>query len=295
MLGDFNGDGLPDILAGSVVLLNDPTHPGHFQSVATSPINNDSYQNAFVVDINGDGISDLVGLTRPLSSCPLCDSNPAYATILLSDPTQPGQWSLPGSNYSVGVNNYGGLLASAVADFNGDGQPDLVVASPNGMAVILGTQIATLKLFKTVVPGGGISSVGAAYTGDNYYVPSASSAVVIETSALLTTMQLASSASQIAVGSQVTLSASVQAAQGTPSGSVAFYDGTSALCTVSLNAFSQAICATTFAGIGPRSLYAAYSPTGPYASSSPSSVPILVTGPWEPTASLLRRIRSWCP
>jgi hypothetical protein len=91
-------------------------------------------------------------------------------------------------------------------------------------------------------------------------------------------MQLASSASQIAVGSQVTLTASVQAAQGTPSGSVAFYDGTSALCTVSLNAFSQAICATTFAGIGPRSLYAAYSPTGPYASSSPSSVPILVTG-----------------
>jgi hypothetical protein len=162
LLGDFNGDGLPDILAGSVLLLNDPTHPGHFQSVATSPINNDSYQNAFVVDINGDGVSDLVGLTRPLFSCPLCDSNPACATILLSDPTQPGQWSLPGSNYSVGVNNYGGLLASAVADFNRDGQPDLVVASPNGMAVILGTQIATLKLFKTVVPGGGISSVGAA-------------------------------------------------------------------------------------------------------------------------------------
>ena len=173
LLGDFNGDGLPDILAGSVLLLNDPTHPGHFQSVATSPINNDSYQNAFVVDINGDGISDLVGLTRPITPCPLCDSNPAYATILVSDPAHPGQWSLPATNCSVGVNNYGGLLASAVTDFNGDGKPDLGVASPNGMAVILGTQIVSLELFNSVVLGGGISSVGAAYTGDNYYAPSA--------------------------------------------------------------------------------------------------------------------------
>ncbi|MGA7410633.1 MAG: FG-GAP-like repeat-containing protein [Bryobacteraceae bacterium] len=278
LVGDFNGDGLPDILAGSVLLLNDPAHPGNFQTVATSPINNDSYQNAFVVDINGDGISDLVGLTRPIAPCPLCDTKPAYATILLSDPAHPGQWSLPATNYSVGVNNYGGLLASAVADFNGDGQPDLVVASPNGMAVILGTQIASLKLLNTVVPGGGISTVGAAYTGDNYYTPSASSAVVIQTSALLTTMQLTSSASQIAAGSQITLTASVQAAQGTPSGSVAFYEGTSVLCTATLNAFSQAICATAFAGIGEHSLYAAYSANGPYASSTSSSLPLLVTG-----------------
>jgi Bacterial Ig-like domain (group 3)/FG-GAP-like repeat/FG-GAP repeat len=278
LLGDFNGDGLPDILAGSVLLLNDPTHPGHFRSVATSPINSDSYQNAFVVDINGDGISDVVGLTPPLFSCPRCDTNPAYATILLSDPAHPGQWSLPGTNYSVGVNNYGGLLASAVADFNGDGQPDLVVASPNGMAVTLGSQIASLKLFNAVVPGGGISTVGAAYTGDNYYVPSVSGAVVIQTSALLTTTQLTSSSSQTAAGSQVTLTASVEAAQGTPSGSVAFYDGASVLCTVSLSAFGQAICATPFAGIGPHSLSAAYSPTGPYASSTSGSLALLVTG-----------------
>jgi hypothetical protein len=278
LLGDFNGDGLSDVLAGSVLLLNDPAHPGHFESVATSPINNDSYQDAFVVDINGDGVSDLVGLTRPLSPCPLCLSNPAYATVLLSNPAHTGQWSLPGSNYSVGVNNYGGHLANAVADFNGDGQPDLVVASPNGMAVILGTQIASFKLFNTIVPGGGISTVGAMYTGDNYYAPSASSAVVIQTSALLTTTQLTSSASQIAASSQVTLTASVQTAQGTPSGSVAFYDGTSTLCTVSLNAFNEAICTTAFAGIGPHSLYAAYSPTGPYASSTSSSLPVLVTG-----------------
>jgi hypothetical protein len=277
LLGDFNGDGLPDILAGSVLLLNDPTHPGHFESVPTSPINNDSYQNAFVVDINGDGTSDLVGLTRPLAPCPLCDTNPAFATILVSDPAHPGQWTLPATTYSVGVNNYGGPLPPAVADFNGDGQPDLVVASGNGMAVILGTQIASLKLFNTVVGGRGISSVGAAYTGDNYYVPSASGAVVIQTSALLTTTQLTSSASQAAAGSQITLTASVQAAQGTPAGSVAFYDGASVLCTVSLNAFSQATCATT-AGIGSHSLYAAYSATGTYASSTSSSLPLLVTG-----------------
>ncbi|HEX4229517.1 MAG TPA: FG-GAP-like repeat-containing protein [Bryobacteraceae bacterium] len=278
LLGDFNGDGLPDILAGSVLLLNDAAHPGNFQSVATSFFNNDSYENSFVVDVNGDGIPDLIGLTAPRLSCSNCDTLPALATILLSDPAHPGQFPNQGSNYSLGLNNFGGPLPSAVGDFNGDGQPDFAVASASGVAVMIGAQIATLTAPNTLVPGSGISSVGAAYSGDTHYQPSSSNAIAIDTSALLTTTKLTASATEITQGSQVVLTAAVQANQGTPSGPVAFYDGNSVVCTGTLDAFGQATCAANPAEIGAHIISATYSRTGPYASSTSSSTTIAVAG-----------------
>ncbi len=133
---------------------------------------------------------------------------------------------------------------------------------------MLGNQAATLTLPNTTVPGTGISSVGAAYSGDVHYLPSSTGATVIETSASATTTQLTASTNNIAAGSQLTLSALVQAGTLIPpalvtTGSVAFYDGATVLCTVTVNAFGQAICPAALSAPGAHTIYAAYTPAGP--------------------------------
>ncbi len=120
-LGDFNGDGLPDIYSQYVLLLNDPSHPGNFLNVPTSfPAAANYY---LVADMNGDGIADFIGLTPQSTQCDpqKCWTAPAFATVLLTDPAAPGQFVLPGATYNLGAFYFG---APAVGDLNGDGQLD---------------------------------------------------------------------------------------------------------------------------------------------------------------------------
>ena len=100
-----------------------------------------------------------------------------------------------------------------------------------------------------MVPGSGISSLQATYSGDAHYQASSSPITPIGTSALPTTNLLTASSTNVIVGTSVTFTASIQASLPTPSGSVAFYDGSSVLCTVALDAGGQAICDATL-GVG---------------------------------------------
>jgi hypothetical protein len=149
------------------------------------------------------------------------------------------------------------------------------VGSGGGLLEMLGTQTANLTLENVLVPGAGISSVGAAYSGDVHYLPSSAGAIVIGTSASVTTTQLTALSNNVAIGSQITLNALIQTGTLIPpalvaSGSVTFYDGTSVLSTVTVNAFGQATCSATLTSPGAHTIYAAYSPTGLYAPSASS-------------------------
>jgi hypothetical protein len=125
---DVNGDGLPDLIAvGSqsiMVLLNDPTQPGAF--LAQSPI---SFQaniyDVHVADLNQDGMPDIV----------FSSANPPgpAITILYGDTQHPGQFT---STQTLPVTQEQNLNIS-VADFNGDGFPDLAYLLNRQMYLML--------------------------------------------------------------------------------------------------------------------------------------------------------------
>ncbi len=167
LAGDLNGDGLPDLVvvnsnAGTVnVLLNNPSSPGQFSAPVSYPVGNYPILPA-LADVNGDGILDLVvpnyndgtisvligngdgtfqtQKTFPANGAPeivrVAGTNATGApylavaneysgvTIMTGDGS--GNFS-PTNFYPIGGNT--DLQDMAVADFNGDGLPDIAVAN----------------------------------------------------------------------------------------------------------------------------------------------------------------------
>jgi len=143
VVGDFNGDGKPDIA------VSNPTPPGYrqpetitvlygkgggrFKPPVSIPI--DIYVSYLAVgDFNKDGYQDLVVSAANYNSIPeiaiLLGSKYGLSSPTIDTATL-GQLEVPG-----------GL---AVADFNGDGNPDFVVSVNQGAAVFLGNGDGTFS------------------------------------------------------------------------------------------------------------------------------------------------------
>jgi hypothetical protein len=133
-VGDFNRDGNPDLIVGDadgslIVLLGDgkgnlvPTPNGiHLSSVASIAVG----------DFNHDGILDMV----------VSDPHSNTATILLGS----GDGSFRPA-WSFKLPMQGNVYHLAVADFNGDGIPDIVVTNENqdSFEVLLGNGNGTFS------------------------------------------------------------------------------------------------------------------------------------------------------
>ncbi len=133
-LGDFNGDGKPDLAVtnvggGTVSVLLNTTATGatvpSFATQVTFLAGADPIAVA-VGDFNGDGKSDLV----------VADYNTNGVAVLL-DTTATGATTPIFAGlitFAAGMNP----IAVAVGDFNGDGKPDLVTANfNNSIATVL--------------------------------------------------------------------------------------------------------------------------------------------------------------
>ncbi len=129
-VGDFNGDGHPDLVTANqdsnnvTVLLGNGS--GGFTEAPDSPFltgNHPIYVT--VADFNGDGHPDLAIMNQADST----------VTVLLGNGAG-GFTAATGSPFTVGSQPY----AAAVADFNGDGYPDLAVVNTasNNVTVLLG-------------------------------------------------------------------------------------------------------------------------------------------------------------
>ena len=139
-LGDFNGDGVPDIAAVNsntmtvTVLLG--IGDGTFKTAASPTLN--GYTTAIVAgDFNGDGILDLAVSWITSASNP---TEPCSLTILLGN----GDGTFTAAPTAPAVGNYAKVFAAA--DFNGDGKLDLLINDYyTGTVILLGNGDATFS------------------------------------------------------------------------------------------------------------------------------------------------------
>ncbi len=234
--GDFNGDGTLDVavvnngLSGSVSVLL-----GNGDGTFQAPVNyaaGDAPQSIAVTDINGDGHQDLVLALRSGAVVVLVGNGDGTFQPMLSF----GSTDLPGTSG-------GGMVSVGVADLNGDGRPDVIVADGLGNPSKLQFGTVTVLLNQT-----GISSRATSIT-------------------------LSSSLNPAASGQSVTLTAIVAPAggSGSPTGSVNFLDGSNVVGVVPLSG-GGALFTTSALSVGNHNLTASYSGDNSFAGSS--SVPL---------------------
>jgi hypothetical protein len=154
---DLNGDGHPDLVVTNEgsnnlgVLLG--VGGGTFQTAVTYATAGQDAYSVVVGDVNGDGHPDLMVANRCASSNN-CTNGSVSVLLGVGDGT-----FLTPPNYATG-GEY--AYSAALADVNGDGHPDLVVANecginncPNGaVSVLLGNGDGTFKAAVSYSTGG---------------------------------------------------------------------------------------------------------------------------------------------
>jgi hypothetical protein len=147
-VGDFNGDGVPDLATandtdfGTVTILLG-NGDGTFTATATSPVTEVYAYSIAVGDFNGDGIPDLA-VANLCGDDPTCRSA-GTVTILLGN----GDGTFTATATSPATGN--SPVSIAVGDFNGDGILDLAVANndSNSVTVLLGNGDGTFTATAT--------------------------------------------------------------------------------------------------------------------------------------------------
>jgi hypothetical protein len=154
-VADVNGDGKPDLVVVNECVSGTECNYG---SVAVLLGNGDgTFQTAVIVyetsnkvfpmfaalaDVNRDGKPDLLVANMAANSAG------AWVSVLLGNGDGTFQTAV---DYDSGGND---AVSIAVADVNGDGKPDIVVANANGVGVLLGNGDGT---FQTAVTYGSLS------------------------------------------------------------------------------------------------------------------------------------------
>jgi elongation factor P hydroxylase len=155
-VADLNGDGKPDLVvanltANSVSVLLNTTAPGAAAPSFAPKVDfaAGAYPHSVTVaDLNGDGKPDLV----------VANLNANSVSVLLNT-TAPGAAApsfAPKVDFAAGAYPY----SVAVADLNGDGKPDLVVANLN-VSVLLNTTVIGAATIVPDFPPAAVFATGA--------------------------------------------------------------------------------------------------------------------------------------
>jgi len=203
LVGDFNGDGKADLVlsnapsglfAISILLGNGD---GTFNTPLTFATTDVTYAFGIALaNFNDTGSTDIAFV------------NDAEAGILTSNGT--GYFTASAAK-APGATTGPDVDTLAIADFNGDGVPDIVQADSDNQFVtvyLTGRSVASGAAFNNVSPPGtGNHSIEAIYSGDASFATSTSSTVPIAAAKIVPTLALTSSTSSATYGAQVVLTA----------------------------------------------------------------------------------------
>lgn len=175
-VGDFNGDGSLDLAVTNYASSSNDAIAillGNGDGTFKNPVFYSSsygleYRSVSVSDFNGDGVPDLATGQHWFG--------PASVFLGRGDGT-----FLTGSPVGVSVPLSSGY--AAVADYNGDGAPDLALPSENGGVAILlaqNTRSITAELDNPTLTGPAPHNVKASYSGDNNYLASSSATTTLD-------------------------------------------------------------------------------------------------------------------
>jgi hypothetical protein len=259
--------------------------------------------------VNGDGKVDLVVANSSVGSVGglgnvgvlLGNGDGTFGTAIVT-PTLAGAY---------------GAASAAVADVNGDGKPDLVVAycsstssdcSGGGgtVGLLLGNGDGTFQTPVTFGAGGNTpfwvavddlngdgkpDIVAANCVSGNCAAGPGQLGVLLNTSLTPTATALTSSPNPSKFGQTVTLTATVTDLpgfdKGTPTGTVSFFDGTTKIGTSSLNSSGVATLPVTTLAVGTDSITATYSGDTNFATSTSPAVQQIVQSAQGATSTAL--------
>jgi hypothetical protein len=231
-MGDFNGDGKPDLAVSSfidsamTILLGNGD--GTFTPATKSPFSAGyNPQSVAVGDFNRDGIADLAVANAGV--------NPVIILLGNGDGT-----FTPAANIPVSSANT--HQSVAVGDFNADGISDFVVANNDGsntanVQLSKTTQTASATVTGISLAGVGAHNVEASYAGDATYGASISTTTSLTAQMVTPVVTVTPSASSITTAQPLTVTVAVNGGSGNPTvtGTVILTSGnyTSAASTVS--------------------------------------------------------------
>lgn len=287
-VADLNGDGRSDLVLN---VLNSPELNvllGRGDGTFGAPIRVNSGSNSSTV---GDvAVGRLRGPNAPIDLVTANNDFPGSVSILLGrgDGT-----FLPAAR--ITINQNASPRSLALADLDGDGRLDIVTTNQfdnarhvTGIDVLLGNGDGTFRAPRFIATDGIVSQLTAAdlngdrapdvvVTGQNFGVfLNRGDGVLLPpgTSAIPTVTALTSDLNPAEVGQRETLTATVTAQAGTPTGTVTFFDGRVVLGTSPVGPDGRATLAVSL-GIGSHSVTATFGGNGTFAAST--SAPLTET------------------
>ena len=289
---DFDGDGKIDL---ALLDVNDFSGifygkgDGTFTSVPATGyivpkdlINVVAGGSSVAVDLNKDGKPDILAGNTVLLN--LYGSAPVVTTSTTTALTASASTITVGSS----------ITFTATVTPGGAGTPTGTVTFYDG-ATVFGTGAVNASGVATYTTNGlttGTQSFTAVYPGDTNFSASTSPAVSVTVNpviAVATSTALSASSTNAVSGTSITFTATVSPASGsaTPTGTVTFLDGATALGTGTLNGSSVATYTTSALSVATHSITAAYGgASGSYAGSTSAALPVTITAAGTPDFSI---------
>ena len=146
---DFNQDGIPDLAVlynnngQSTVAIYLGNGAGGFTLVTAGPGTGTAANELTVCDVNGDGVPDLVVVNWVITNPGISQTTTITASVLIGN----GDGTFKaGSQVSFDSPSLGAAEAVIVGDFNGDGNPDLAIATSSPPGYVQPTESVTILL-----------------------------------------------------------------------------------------------------------------------------------------------------